>query len=222
MKSPPLFPAALAFSLGLHTGAALWLGAPEDASAIEIDLTRPISAGPGREAASSGASAPDTSPPAPEPLAASPFGSGRLPTDSGSGTSSLESSVGERPPFENGGPGAAEGPDLDSVAGGAPGRGGWSVPVRPPVLLHPDKVRARLRRLYPEEERKAGREGEVLADLRVDAEGRVLSYEIVRSAGAAFDEAAGEALAAMRFSPALTGTRPVAVKVRQRIAFRLD
>ena len=111
---------------------------------------------------------------------------------------------------------------MDTVPGGVLGDGGWSVPVRPPLLLHPQRVREELRRLYPREARAAGREGEVVADLRVDAEGRVLSFEIVGSAGKAFDEAAGMVLGELRFSPAMAGSRPVPVKVRQRIAFRLD
>lgn len=212
MKRVPLFPAALLLSLALHAGAALWLGAPEEASAVEIDLTRPILAGaqemsalvspaPTGGGAPGVERSPSPSEPAPtlEPLAAeAPAGP----------------AAGAVPPEEDRG--------LGPVPGVAPGEGGWSVAVRPPLLLHADRVRGELRRLYPEEERRAGREGEVVADLRVDAEGRVLSVEIVRSAGAAFDEAAGRVLGALRFSPAMAGTRPVGVKVRQRIAFRLD
>lgn len=206
----PLFPVALLLSLALHAGAALWLGAPAEVSAVEIDLTRPISAGPGQDRApaapASGAAVPLAAEASSEPEPLSAEGDEQLP----SGTSIPT------------GMGADAQAGLDQLPGGAPGGGSWSVPVRPPVLLQPDKIRAELRRLYPAQERGAGREGEVLADLRVDAEGRVLSFEIVRSAGAAFDEAAGKALGAMRFSPALAGTRPVAVKVRQRISFRLD
>ena len=92
----------------------------------------------------------------------------------------------------------------------------------PPLLADAREVRRILRRHYPEEERRAGREGTVVADLHIDALGRVSAFELVRSAGPAFDSAASRIIPLLRFSPASARSGPVAVKVRQKIEFRLD
>ena len=115
--------------------------------------------------------------------------------------------------------GSGEGAD-EGVPGGW-GHGG--TPLRAfPKLLNRDEVFASLRRLYPEAERAANREGDVLALLHIDAEGNVSRVDIRRSSGAAFDEAARKVGKLMRFSPAIgLDGRPTPVALPQPIEFRL-
>ena len=91
-----------------------------------------------------------------------------------------------------------------------------------PRLLNRDELLANLRRFYPESERRAGREGSVLATLHIGVDGRVDPVEIAQSAGTAFDAAAKEVAKRMKFSPAIGRNGPVPVKLNQAIIFRLD
>ncbi|MDE2491277.1 MAG: TonB family protein [Elusimicrobia bacterium] len=91
-----------------------------------------------------------------------------------------------------------------------------------PRLINGDEVAAELRRVYPESERRAGREGDVVIVLHIDAVGDVGRVDVAGSAGAAFDAAARKVGAMMRFSPALgLDGKPTAVALPQKIQFRL-
>ena len=91
-----------------------------------------------------------------------------------------------------------------------------------PKLLNRDEVMANLRRFYPESERRAGREGKVVTAIHIGADGRVGEVDILQSAGTAFDAAAKQVAALMRFSPAVAkGGAPAAVKIKQSMTFRL-
>jgi TonB family protein len=115
--------------------------------------------------------------------------------------------------------GSGEGAD-DGVPGGR-GHGGTPL-LAFPKLLNRDEVMANLRRFYPDAERRANREGDVLAVIHIDAEGTVGSVDIRASASSAFDEAARKVGKLMRFSPAIgLNGRPVAVRLPQTIQFRL-
>ncbi len=109
----------------------------------------------------------------------------------------------------------------DTGVPGGMGDGGTPLSALP-VLLNRDEVLAGLRRLYPETERRAGREGDVLVMIHIGADGSVGSVDVVRSAGPAFDAAARKVGEMMRFSPArgLSGA-PVPVRLPQPIQFRL-
>lgn len=87
----------------------------------------------------------------------------------------------------------------------------------PPVLLSAPPVS------WPAEELDRGREGAVVLELELDAEGRVLDARVVESGGQAFDQAIMDAILDFRFSPALD-ERGVAVpaRVHYRHQFRLD
>ena len=61
----------------------------------------------------------------------------------------------------------------------------------------------------------------VVVGLELGADGRVLGVEVLESAGTAFDDAAKTVARRMLFEPALVRSVPTAVKVRQRIEFRL-
>jgi TonB family protein len=115
--------------------------------------------------------------------------------------------------------GSGEGSD-DGVVGGT-GSGGTPL-LALPRLLNRDEVVSGLRRFYPESERQAGREGDVVVMLHLGVEGRVSSVDVATSAGPAFDEAARKVANIMRFSPAVgRGGQPVRVRLPQAVRFRL-
>ena len=96
--------------------------------------------------------------------------------------------------------GSGEGSD-DGVPGGT-GHGG--TPLKElPRLLNRDEVLAGMKRLYPESERQAGREGAVVIMIHLGVDGLVSSSDIARAASPAFDAAAKKVGALMRFSPAI-------------------
>jgi TonB family protein len=72
---------------------------------------------------------------------------------------------------------------------------------------------------YPEAARAAGLSAEVLLELDVSAEGRVLHARVARPAGGGFDEAALAAGRRLRFSPAEIDGKPAAVTVEYRFRF---
>ncbi|MDE1975915.1 MAG: TonB family protein [Elusimicrobia bacterium] len=139
-------------------------------------------------------------PPPPPPTTATPGGA-----KSGTGASPMTG-------------GAGKGANYGTPQGG--GNGGADL-VRMPSLLNRDEVLANLQRLYPESERRAGREGTVLVNLHIGADGSVWKVDVVQSAGPAFDAAAKKAAAIMKFLPALSRAGPVAVVIRQEMIFRL-
>ncbi|MCE9672239.1 TonB-dependent siderophore myxochelin receptor MxcH [Myxococcus stipitatus] len=75
---------------------------------------------------------------------------------------------------------------------------------------------------YPESERAAGREGEVLLRLTLDEQGAVTDSEVVRSAGPAFDEALRTASLSFRFEPARVKGEAVACQIELLHTFKLD
>lgn len=116
-------------------------------------------------------------------------------------------------------PGDADAPSEGPAGAGGGGRGGT---VRPPVLLNHGELHRLLQRLYPDSERELGREGMVVLSLSIGADGRVSGAEISRSAGAAFDAAALRLSAELRYAPAEDAGRPMAVRMRQAVLFKLE
>lgn len=115
--------------------------------------------------------------------------------------------------------GSGEGSD-EGVPGGT-GHGGTPL-LAFPTLLNRDEVFANLRRLYPEAERAANREGDVIVVIHIGVDGSVGSVDVRSSSGAAFDEAARKVGRLMRFSPAIgLNGQPVPVRLPQTIQFRL-
>lgn len=114
----------------------------------------------------------------------------------------------------------SEGPEPTGGAGGIGGSGRGT--VRPPVLLNHGELHRLLQRLYPDSERELGREGMVVLNLSVGVDGRVTGAEISRSAGAAFDAAALRLAERLRYAPAEDAGRPVAVRMRQSVLFKLE
>lgn len=115
--------------------------------------------------------------------------------------------------------GSGEGSD-EGVPGGT-GDGGTPLSALP-RLLNRDEILRLLKKFYPEAERRAGREGDVVVALHIAADGAVTSVDVLRPAAPAFNEAAKKVAALMKFSPAVAlNGRPVAVKLPQPVQFRL-
>jgi len=74
---------------------------------------------------------------------------------------------------------------------------------------------------YPEEARAAQIEADVMVELIIGRSGDVLSARVVERAGYGLDEAALRAVRSWRYEPARLDGRPVAVRRRAPISFRL-
>lgn len=105
---------------------------------------------------------------------------------------------------------------------GAPNPGSASAPFAESDVSAPARRLGPLDAAYPAEARAQEIEGDVVLSIVVDATGNVADARIVRSAGAALDRAALHAVRASRFSPAVRGDRPVAVRMQQTVSFVLD
>lgn len=237
------FEAGLAVSVALHLalfallargggGSADPLWAPADT--IEIDLTRPfrLTTDPrlARLSSNPGTGAPRVDKPTPGPTV--PGGGvaakGADWTVPGPRTAALEVPSTDGNPHSTStapatGTGLVEGPSsgLGGLGTGGEGEVDWVYLTELPRLLNREEMLANIQRFYPDEERRAGREGDVLARIALNREGRVSGLDIERSGGPSFDDAARRVLALARFSPAKAGDRVVAVKIRQTVAFRL-
>jgi len=120
-------------------------------------------------------------------------------------------------------PGAA--PSLRAVPGGTSDDPGAPVTApevekAPRLLFQPpaDEMRS----LYPESARRDGVEADVRLEILLSETGEVAEVKVVRSAGAAFDEAARRLARRFRFRPAERGGRPVAVRIPWTLKFRLE
>lgn len=75
---------------------------------------------------------------------------------------------------------------------------------------------------YPQQARRQRIEGKVIIDADIDERGELIRTIVIKNAGFGFEEAAIEMLEASEFSPAIIDGRPVAVRMRFTIEFRLD
>jgi len=240
-EGPALFKKCLAASLALHAGFWLLLflfhhpwGGSE--IPVEIDLTKPLGTGPAKLGAPKKFvpnAVPQPANVVPEKKETAPVEQPAVPpkdwTLPGPDTKVIEKPSAPAPSpggavdgtgtaSKTGGSGA--GAD-DGVVGGT-GDGGAAL-LRLPRLLNRDEVLANIRRFYPEAERRAGREARVLCAIHVGTDGRVASCDIVESGGPAFDGAAKQVAALMRFSPAIAKNgQPVPVKLKQMMVFELE
>lgn len=142
----------------------------------------------------------------------------KLPSDAPASPVNTPATPSEADPGDADAP--SEGPAADGVGAGGGGSGRGT--VRPPVLLNHGELHRLLQRLYPESERDLGREGMVVLSLSVGVDGRVTGAEVVRSAGAAFDAAALRLSENLRYAPAEDAGRPIAVRMRQSVLFKLE
>lgn len=74
---------------------------------------------------------------------------------------------------------------------------------------------------YPRRARRMHREGVVVLELHISAEGRLLEAIILEKAGYGMDEAALQALQCSTFFPAVQSDRPVASRARLNIRYQL-
>jgi len=76
--------------------------------------------------------------------------------------------------------------------------------------------------VYPEQLRHLGQSGTVTLSVLIDAEGKVRKIDVLKSAGALFDQAAIDAITDSTFLPAKVGSKSVAVKLKLPIKFSLQ
>jgi protein TonB len=118
----------------------------------------------------------------------------------------------------DGGPGIPGGWGPGGVGPGVESRDGILVPggdVRAPVL------RRRIEPAYPEIERKARREGDVVLEAIIASGGEIEEVRIVKSAGPLFDASATAAVSSWTYRPATLNGRAVRVLLTVTISFRL-
>ena len=95
----------------------------------------------------------------------------------------------------------------------APRQARLDAPPRPKRNIRPD---------YPKGARQRGEQGDVILEIRVNAEGTVDDVKIATSSGfIELDEAAVKAAKAAKFSPARSGHDPVASTARLKLQFKL-
>ena len=86
----------------------------------------------------------------------------------------------------------------------------------------PPKPRRNIKPDYPKGARQRGEQGDVILEIRVNAEGTVDDVKVATSSGfAELDEAAARAAKAAKFSPARSGHDPVASTARLKLSFKL-
>ncbi len=228
-----LFVGCALASVGLHAAlvTALFLLKPfSSPSAVEIDLTHFSFLGTG--AAKLGETKKIALSPTPGPaLPAVPL-SRPKPSPVPAPNGKEKPSPAAPPPSPQTSGGAKNGSGTSPLAGGAgkgadfgtpngSGNGGADL-VSLPRLLNLDEIIADLRRFYPESERRAGHQGQVVVNLHIGVNGLVTRVDIVRSASPAFDRAAGKVAKLMRFAPAIAKSGPVAVVIQQPVVFHLE
>ena len=86
----------------------------------------------------------------------------------------------------------------------------------------PPKPKRNIRPDYPKGARQRGEQGDVILEIRVNAEGTVDDVRVATSSGfAELDEAAMKAARSAKFSPARSGHDPVASTARLKLQFKL-
>lgn len=75
--------------------------------------------------------------------------------------------------------------------------------------------------IYPETEKILGREAKVVLEVLIDDKGNVRDINIAKSAGTAFDDAAINAVKQSSFSPGEVNGKPVTVRYRLPVSFKL-
>ncbi len=113
-------------------------------------------------------------------------------------------------------------PLASNNAGSGSASSGTGIQVsRYPQLVNLNQLQALLKKFYPEEARLKHIESTVVLDIHLDASGHVVKVDLVKSGGSDFDAAAIKAAKLLRFTPAYVGDKPVAVKIRQAISFKI-
>jgi periplasmic protein TonB len=110
---------------------------------------------------------------------------------------------------------AVEAPGMDESAG--------NLVFQLAELDQPPSPLVRLPPVYPPQARMRRTEGVVVLEFVVDADGKTRNIEVVMSQpGNVFTRAAVRAASRWRFQPGKKNGRPVAVRVKQKVAFQLE
>jgi TonB family protein len=117
--------------------------------------------------------------------------------------------------------GVGEGAGLGGLGGTGEGEVDWVYLTDIPRLLNREEVLRDVQRLYPIEERRAGREARVTLDVHINGQGRVVRVDVAESGGRLFDEAARKVLSQARFSPGKAGGRAVSAKIQMPLYFQI-
>ena len=97
-----------------------------------------------------------------------------------------------------------------------------TVAPRQARLDAPPKPKRNIKPDYPKGARQRGEQGDVILEIRVNAEGTVDGVKVAVSSGfSELDEAAIKAAKAAKFSPARSGHDPVASTARLKLQFKL-
>ena len=97
-----------------------------------------------------------------------------------------------------------------------------AVAPRQAKLDAPPKPKRNIKPDYPKGARQRGEQGDVVLEIRVNAEGTVDDVKVATSSGfAELDEAAVRAAKGAKFSPARSGHDPVASTARLKLSFKL-
>ena len=105
----------------------------------------------------------------------------------------------------------------DAMAASAP-----TAAPRQARLDAPPKPKRNIKPDYPKGARQRGEQGDVVLEIRVNAEGMVDEVKVATSSGfSELDEAAVRAARAAKFSPARSGHDPVASTARLKLQFKL-
>ncbi|NOY07452.1 MAG: TonB family protein [Spirochaetes bacterium] len=75
---------------------------------------------------------------------------------------------------------------------------------------------------YPLRAKQLGVEGTVILEADIDGKGKIVNVRIVKKAGFGFDEAAVDMIKMSEFTPAYSNGKPVPVRMRFTILFKLE
>ncbi len=126
--------------------------------------------------------------------------------------------------------GVTGGTGISPMLGGIDGHSPYGTPngtgdggslATAPKLLNKDVFLALMRKYYPENERRAGRDGDVQLKIHIAVDGTVGSSEIVHTDAEDFGVAAQRVALVLRFSPAMRGGQPVPAAVMIPFLFRI-
>jgi TonB family protein len=93
--------------------------------------------------------------------------------------------------------------------------------IKRPKLTKPPKLVKFVEAPYPESEKTAGKQASVVVQIAISATGSVDQVQVIQSAGAAFDQAAVEAVKAFVFEPAELDNKPAPIRIQYRYDFVL-
>jgi TonB family protein len=90
-----------------------------------------------------------------------------------------------------------------------------------PQEIIPPKLIRYVKAKYPKEAQKLGISGEVIAEIDIDAKGKVTMVRIIKKAGYGFDQAALEAMKNFKFTPAFYRGKPISSRILYKYKFIL-